>query len=83
MMFSTVKKVFSRAMGMCNAAYIIFRGAVMLSCAMACAALICLVVFNAEGWLWAKNLAADFIELPAAILLVSIIGSAVIEDISQ
>ena len=68
---------------MCDTAYIIFRGTLMLSCVMACAALICLVVFSAEGWLWAKNLAADFIELPAAILIISIIGSAIIEDISN
>lgn len=82
-MFHTFKRIYARAMGMCDAAYIIFRGTLMLSCVMACAALICLVVFNAEGWLWAKNIAADLIELPAAILLISIIASAVIEDISQ
>lgn len=81
-MFSSLKRIYARAMGMCDMAYIIFRGALILSCVMACAALICLVIFNAEGWLYAKNLAADLIEIPAAILLVSIIASAIVEDLS-
>ncbi len=81
-MFSSLKKIYSRAMAMCDTAYIIFRGSVILSCVLACAALICLLIFDAGGGWWAKNLAADFIELPAAILLVSIIGSAVIEDLN-
>ena len=83
MMFTSLKNIFSRAMSMCDTAYSITRGALMLSCVMACAALICLVVYNAEGWLYAKNLAAEFIELPAAILLVSILASAIIEDASR
>jgi len=81
-MFSTIKKIYLRAMSMCDTAYIIFRSSIILSCVLACAALICMIIFTSNGGWWAKNLAADFIELPAAILLVSIIGSAVIEDLN-
>ncbi len=80
-MFLVLKNIFRRAMDMCTPAYIILRGTIILSCVMACAALICLVAYDAEHGLWAKNIAADLIELPAAILLISIIGSAIIDDI--
>lgn len=81
-MFSILKNVYARAMSMCGTSYSLFRGSLILSCVMACAALLCLVLYSSEGHLWAKNLAADLIELPAAVLLISVIGSAVIEDIS-
>ena len=81
-MFTSLKKIYCRAASMCDTAYIIFRGSLILSCVLACAALICLIIYDTTGGWWAKNLAADFIELPAAILLVSIIGSAIIEDLS-
>lgn len=81
-MFSRLKKIYLRAMSMCDKAYIIFRYSLILSCILACGALICLIVFDHSGARLAKNLAADMIELPAAILLVSIIGSAIIEDLS-
>lgn len=81
-MFSILKNIYARAMSMCGMAYTLFRGSLLLSCVMACAALLCLVIYSSGGGYWAKNLAADFIESPAAILLISILGSAVIEDIS-
>jgi len=81
-MFTYLKKIYCRAASMCDTAYIIFRGSMILSCVLALAALVCLTIYcNGGGW-WAKNLAADFIEMPAAILLVSIIGSAIIEDLN-
>lgn len=82
-MLSTLKKIYARAMDMCFPAYILFRSSLILSCALACTALLCFVIYSCEGVLLAKNLAADLIELPAAILLISIIGSAIIEDISH
>ena len=81
-MFSRLKKIYLRAMSMCDKAYIIFRYSLILSCILAFGALICLIAFDHSGARLAKNLAADMIELPAAILLVSIIGSAIIEDLS-
>lgn len=81
-MFSRLKKIYLRAMSMCDKAYIIFKYLLILSCILACGALISLIVFDHSGARLAKNLAADMIELPAAILLVSIIGSAIIEDLS-
>ena len=81
-MFSCLKKIYLRAMSMCDKAYIIFKFSLILSCVLACGALICLIIFDHSGARLAKNLAADLIELPAAILLVSILGSAIIEDIS-
>ncbi len=80
-MFSYLKKIYLRAISMCDKAYIIFRGSLIISCILACASLVCLIMYDTSGSLWAKNLAADFIELPAAILLISIIGSAIIEDL--
>ena len=80
-MFSCLKKIYLRAMSMCDKSYIIFRYSLILSCILACSALICLIVFEHSGARLAKNLAADMIELPAAILLVSVLGSAIIEDI--
>lgn len=82
-MFTSLKKIYLRAASMCDTAYIIFRSSLILSCVLACAALICLIIFSTGGGWWAKNLAADFIEMPAAILLVSIIGSAIIEDLNS
>ena len=81
-MFSRLKKIYLRAMAMGDNAYIVFRYSLILSCALAFSALICLIVFDSSAARIAKNLAADLIELPAAILLVSILGSAIIEDIS-
>lgn len=82
-MFTYLKKIYCRAAYMCDTAYIIFRGSMILSCVLALAALVCLIIYyNGGGW-WTKNLAADFIEMPAAILLVSIIGSAIIEDLNS
>ena len=82
-MFTSLKKIYLRAASMCDTAYIIFRGSLILSCVLAFAALICMIIYNTCGDWWAKNLAADFIEMPAAILLVSIIGSAIIEDLNS
>ena len=82
-MLTSLKKIYLRAASMCDTAYIIFRGSLILSCVLAFAALICMIIYNTCGDWWAKNLAADFIELPAAILLVSIIGSAIIEDLNS
>ena len=82
-MFTSLKKIYLRAASMCDTAYIIFRGSLILSCVLAFAALICMIIYSTVGEWWAKNLAADFIEMPAAILLVSIIGSAIIEDLNS
>ena len=82
-MFTSLKKIYLRAASMCDTAYIIFSGSLILSCVLAFAALICMIIYSTVGEWWAKNLAADFIELPAAILLVSIIGSAIIEDLNS
>ena len=81
-MFSRLKKIYLRALAMNDKAYIIFRYSIILSCALSLCALFCLIAFDHSGARIAKNLAADLIELPAAILLVSILGSAIIEDIS-
>lgn len=80
-MFSTLKKIFLRAMKMCDTAYIIFRYSLIISCLLLILSLICLVVFDSSGMLAAKNLARDLLDTPAAILLVSGLGSACIEDI--
>ena len=69
-------------MAMSDNAYIVFQYSLILSCALAFCALICLIVFDDSGIRIAKNLAADLMEMPAAILLISILGSAIIEDIS-
>lgn len=81
-MFSRLKKIYLRALAMDDKAYIIFRYSLILSCALSLSALFCLIAYDHSGAQIAKNLAADLIELPAAILLVSILGTAIIEDIS-
>lgn len=81
-MFSTLKKIFRRAMKMCDKAYIIFKYSLIVCCVLLSLSLICLVVFDSSGMLTAKHLAHDLLDTPAAVLLVAGLGSACVEDFS-
>lgn len=76
------KRILSRALHMCDMAYIVFKYSVVLSCLMLAGSLLTLIAAGApviqDFNLY--NTAMELLRLPSGVLLIGIIASVCIED---
>jgi len=79
----TLKKIFSRAACMSDAAWYIWRGALMISCALLVGSAILLISAGpfSPATYDLYRYAREMQRLPVGILLIGVLGSVIIEDI--
>ena len=82
MSMKVFKRIISRALHMCDTAYIVFKYSVVLSCALLAGSLLTLIAAGApviqDFNLY--NTAVELLRLPSGVLLIGIIASVCIED---